>query len=92
MQNQGVGTWPHRASRQAPDATAIVFRDQRMSYRELDDRVTRLAHALADLGVHRGDRVALPAPIIPSTSRRSSLPGYSAPSSCHSTHASPRPR
>ena len=59
MQNQGVGTWPHRASRQAPDATAIVFRDQRMSYRELDDRVTRLAHALADLGVHRGDRVAL---------------------------------
>ncbi len=30
-----------------------------MSYRELEDRVTRLAHALADLGVHRGDRVAL---------------------------------
>ncbi|WP_267616473.1 AMP-binding protein [Gordonia bronchialis] len=40
-------------------STAIVFRDQRMSYRELEDRVTRLAHALADLGVHRGDRVAL---------------------------------
>lgn len=59
MKNQGVGTWPHRASRHAPEATAIVFRDVETSYRDLDDRVTRLAHALAGIGVGRGDRVAL---------------------------------
>ncbi|MGV9709499.1 acyl-CoA synthetase [Gordonia sp. NPDC003424] len=54
-----MGTWPHRTSRQKPDATAIVFRDAETTYRELDDRTTRLAHSLADLGVERGDRVAL---------------------------------
>ena len=59
MRNQGVGTWPLRASRQSPDTEAIVFRDQAITYPELDERTTRLAHALADLGVGRGDRVAL---------------------------------
>ncbi|MFW0794403.1 long-chain fatty acid--CoA ligase [Gordonia sp. CPCC 205515] len=59
MRNQGVGTWPFRSSRRDPEATAIVFREQGISYRELDERATRLAHALADLGLERGDRVAL---------------------------------
>ena len=59
MQNQGVGTWPLRRARQAPDATAIVFREESFSYRLLDERTTRLAHALRDLGVEAGDRVAL---------------------------------
>ncbi|MGV9709501.1 acyl-CoA synthetase [Gordonia sp. NPDC003424] len=59
MRNQGVGGWPYRVARQEPDAPAIVFRDQVTTYRELDSRTTRLAHALADLGVTKGDRVAL---------------------------------
>ena len=42
-----------------PDRTAIVFRHQRLTYRELDTLSNALAHALLRLGVVRGDRVAL---------------------------------
>ena len=41
-----------------PDRTAIVFEGKRFTYQELQDRVNRLANALSDLGVGRGDRVA----------------------------------
>ena len=41
-----------------PDRTAMVFEDKRFNYQELQDRVNRLANALSDLGVGRGDRVA----------------------------------
>ncbi|MEE2034881.1 acyl-CoA synthetase [Rhodococcus chondri] len=59
MYNQGTGSWPHRRSRQSPDAVAIKFRDTVHTYRDLDERVTHLAHALRTLGVGPGDRVAL---------------------------------
>lgn len=59
MLDQGTGSWPYRRSRQAPDAVAIKFRGRSCTYRELDERVTRLAHALRALGVGPGDRVAL---------------------------------
>jgi len=42
-----------------PDVTAMLFQDNRISYRELKDHVDRLATALQELGVARGDRVAL---------------------------------
>ena len=42
-----------------PDRTAMVFEDRRFSYEELQERVNRLANALSDLGVGRGDRVAI---------------------------------
>jgi fatty-acyl-CoA synthase len=64
--NQGVGSWPYRRARQVPDATAIVFRDTRLTYRRLDERVTRLAQALRELGVTPGARVALLSPNHPS--------------------------
>ncbi|MFC7226671.1 long-chain-fatty-acid--CoA ligase [Salinirubellus salinus] len=43
-----------------PDREAVVYprRDQRWTYREFDERVNRLANALADLGVEKGDRVS----------------------------------
>lgn len=59
MQNHGTGSWPFRRARQSPDAIAISFREQHTTYRELDERVTRLAHALRAAGVGPGDRVAL---------------------------------
>ncbi|MCP4664527.1 MAG: amino acid adenylation domain-containing protein, partial [bacterium] len=34
-----------------PDAVALVFRDEQLSYRELDRRADQLAHHLRDLGV-----------------------------------------
>lgn len=42
-----------------PDAEAIVFRDQRVSYRAFAQAVTANALALLDAGVQHGDRVAL---------------------------------
>ena len=58
MRNNGVGSWPARRARRTPDRVAVVHEDRRWTYRELDERVTRLAHALRGLGVRRGDRVA----------------------------------
>lgn len=58
MLNQGVGSWPARRARMTPDRTAFVHDGGSWSYGELHQRVTRLAHALRDLGVERGDRVA----------------------------------
>lgn len=42
-----------------PDAAAVVDGERAISYAELDDRSGRLAGLLAELGVRRGDRVAL---------------------------------
>jgi acyl-CoA synthetase (AMP-forming)/AMP-acid ligase II len=41
-----------------PDKTALVFKDRRLSYRELDEAANRLANALRGLGLDTGDRVA----------------------------------
>ncbi len=42
-----------------PDKEAIVFGSERMSYRQLEQQVNRLAHVLMDSGVRRGDRVVV---------------------------------
>ena len=42
-----------------PDRLAIVADDVRLTYGELDARINRLAHLLADRGVGHGDRVAV---------------------------------
>lgn len=42
-----------------PDREAVVFRDRRMSYLDLDREVDRYADALSAMGVQRGDRVAM---------------------------------
>lgn len=42
-----------------PDRPALTFKDATLSYRELADRVARLAAGLAGFGVRRGDRVAV---------------------------------
>jgi O-succinylbenzoate-CoA ligase len=58
MRNQGLGSWPVRRARMTPDRVAFIADGHTETYRELRDRVHRLAHALRDLGVRRGDRVA----------------------------------
>ncbi|MCM2290425.1 MAG: AMP-binding protein, partial [Sulfuritalea sp.] len=45
-------------ARYRPDATAVVFEDQRLDWRQFNARVNRLAHALNGLGVRKADRVA----------------------------------
>ncbi|MGQ0603038.1 MAG: non-ribosomal peptide synthetase [Anaerolineales bacterium] len=44
---------------QTPDAPAILFKDQRLTYRELDQRANQLAHHLQSLGVSANTPVAL---------------------------------
>jgi long-chain acyl-CoA synthetase len=48
-----------------PQQTAIVFYGQKMSYRELNQRVNQLAYALQKLGVKQGDRVMIVLPNCP---------------------------
>ncbi len=48
-----------------PDKTAVVNKDERFTYRELYQRVNRLACALKELGVKKGDKVAFICPNIP---------------------------
>ncbi|PHM46881.1 Amino acid adenylation [Xenorhabdus miraniensis] len=42
-----------------PDATALVFEDQSLSYSELNRRANQLAHYLLALGVQPDDRIAI---------------------------------
>jgi acyl-CoA synthetase (AMP-forming)/AMP-acid ligase II len=48
---------PHHA-RHRPDHTAVVVEDARLSFREFNRRVNRLANALSGLDVKKGDKVA----------------------------------
>ena len=48
-----------------PDNVVLIFRGQRMLYKELKLLVDKLATALADLGVKKGDRVAVMVPNTP---------------------------
>ena len=45
-----------------PDKEALVFGDRRYTYRELGDQVNRLSAALRDLGIRKGDKVAVDLP------------------------------
>ncbi|MBI2329510.1 MAG: long-chain-fatty-acid--CoA ligase [Chloroflexi bacterium] len=42
-----------------PDKDAIVFEGKRYTFSQLNERVNRLGNALSDLGVEKGDRVAM---------------------------------
>ena len=42
-----------------PDAVAVVFEDQSLTYRELDQRANQLAHYLYELGTRPESLVAL---------------------------------
>jgi fatty-acyl-CoA synthase len=57
-----VSDFLQRAVHLYPDRDAIVSGDLRFTYREFNDRVNRLANALRDLGVQKGDRIALLSP------------------------------
>src|SRR5690349_2446634 len=48
-----------RQTAATPDAVALIFEGERLSYQELNDRASRLAHCLCGLGVTRGARVGI---------------------------------
>jgi long-chain acyl-CoA synthetase len=54
-----------RTAKRFPETMALNLMGKRISYRELDDLVNRFAGALADLGIRKGDKVALILPNLP---------------------------
>ncbi|HEY8488267.1 MAG TPA: long-chain fatty acid--CoA ligase [Thermaerobacter sp.] len=59
MEPPTVGALLARAALLHPNKTALIDGDRRLSYRELNGRVNALARGLVDLGVRKGDRVAI---------------------------------
>lgn len=53
------------SAQQHPDRDAIIFYGRRLTYRAMDEAVTRFAAALTDRGLAKGDRVSLFLPNCP---------------------------
>src|SRR5690606_37605146 len=56
-----LGRYTSRNARFWGDRPAILFKDQVITFRQLDSRSNRLANALLGLGLSKGDRVAVQA-------------------------------
>ena len=54
-----------RSAYMFPEKTAVVYGDRRFSYRELEERVDRLASRLREAGLVMRDRVAFLCPNTP---------------------------
>jgi long-chain acyl-CoA synthetase len=54
-----------KSAEKHPNKTALIYFDAKMDYRELDLLSNRFARAMVDLGVKKGDRIALFLPNIP---------------------------
>ncbi|MDD3472039.1 MAG: long-chain fatty acid--CoA ligase [Syntrophaceae bacterium] len=54
-----------RSAERFPSNTALIFQGAKISFKRLDDMVSRFASALAGLGVKPGDKVAVLLPNIP---------------------------
>ena len=50
---------PKRNAEKYPDKTAVVFGNTRYTFRELNDRINSLANALSNMGLRKGDRLAI---------------------------------
>ena len=56
---RGIGYWLTRREVLSPDQEAVVDGLRRVTYRQLNHRVNRLARALASQGLQYGDRIAM---------------------------------
>jgi len=54
-----------RTAERYPDRLAFIYMGRKISFRELEMLVNRFTHALIDLGVREGDKVAMLLPNIP---------------------------
>ncbi len=53
-----IGNLLSRNARYRPNHLAVVFEDQRLTYRELNQTVNRLANGLLNLGITKGNKIA----------------------------------
>jgi len=58
MRDFGIGSWPTRLARHRPEVVATIFREVPTTFADVATRTTRLANALRERGIGRGDRVA----------------------------------
>lgn len=54
-----------RTAERFPNNAALIFQGAKITYRQLDDMVSRFASALAGMGIRPGDKVAVLLPNIP---------------------------
>jgi amino acid adenylation domain-containing protein len=54
-----IGHLLERSAQAAPDAAAVVDRNRSITYGELDAGANRIANLLAEIGVDRGERIAI---------------------------------
>ncbi len=52
-----IGSLLTRHARYRPDHLAVIFEQRRLSFRDFNQRVNRLANALLTLGVSKGDKI-----------------------------------
>ena len=55
----GIGSWLTKRELLSPDMEAVVDGDRRVTYRELNRRVNRLARGLGRMGLNYGDRIGM---------------------------------
>jgi fatty-acyl-CoA synthase len=58
MTNHGIGDWIHRRQIKSAGRMAVTAGNLELTYEQFGERINRLANALTDRGVSRGDRVA----------------------------------
>ncbi|MDO8690518.1 MAG: class I adenylate-forming enzyme family protein [Dehalococcoidia bacterium] len=59
IRHGSLGATLERSAGMVPDKVALIYGEQQITYRELDQRVDALAASLASLGIRKGDRVAI---------------------------------
>jgi fatty-acyl-CoA synthase len=57
--NLSVAQALQRSVRMVPEKVCVTFKDQAMTYRELDEQSNALASSLQNMGIEKGDRVAI---------------------------------
>ncbi len=53
-----IGLLPAQHARMHPNRLAVIYQDQRLTWRDVNARINRLANAWLALGVRQGDKVA----------------------------------
>ena len=54
-----VGNIVYRNANRVPEKTAIIFKNNKITYRELNNRINCFANALIELKIRKGDRIGI---------------------------------
>ncbi len=59
VENLTVGMTLERSASIVPEKVCVFFKDQKMTYKELNEKSDKVAAALQGMGIRKGDRVAI---------------------------------